>query len=113
VTVQLPYGSRVDGHAAARFRCQGRLGEVGLTTSYSGIRVEQAGRLRLKSVHGDISVTRSTGHAEVTTTHGSIRIGETDGTAVVKTAHGEVGLDVVTGELRLNSAYGDIDIHRS
>ncbi|TMR96649.1 DUF4097 family beta strand repeat-containing protein [Nonomuraea basaltis] len=107
VTVDLPAGSRVDAKTAASLRCRGALGEVSFTTSYGDIQVEQARRLRLNSTHGDISVTRSTGHAEVTTTNGDIRIGKIDGTAVVKTSHGEIRLREVTGDLRLNSAHGD------
>jgi hypothetical protein len=107
VTVDLPAGSRVEAKTAASLRCRGALGEVSFTTSYGDIQVEQAGRLRLNSTHGDISVTRSAGHAEVTTTNGDIRIGKIDGTAVVKTSHGEIRLREVTGDLRLNSAHGD------
>jgi hypothetical protein len=74
--------------------------------------VEEASRLRLKTTYGDISVTRSSGHAEVTTTHGAIRIGEIDGTAVVKNSHGDVSLGEVAGGLRLNNAHGDSTIDR-
>ncbi|MCG5220218.1 DUF4097 family beta strand repeat-containing protein [Streptosporangium soli] len=113
VTVDLPAGSRIDAKTAASLRCRGVLGEVSFTTSYGDIQVEQARRLRLSSTHGDISVTRSTGHAEVTTTNGDIRIGKIDGTAVVKTSHGEIRLREVTGDLRLNSAHGDSVVDRA
>ncbi len=113
VTVDLPADSRVDAKTAASLRCRGALGEVGFTTSYGDIQVEQARRLRLNSTHGDISVTRSTGHAEVTTTHGDIRIGKIDGAALVKTSHGEIRLREVTGDLRLNSAHGDSVVDRA
>ncbi|MEV6982289.1 DUF4097 family beta strand repeat-containing protein [Sphaerisporangium sp. NPDC051017] len=113
VTVGLPAGSRVDVTSAGSLRCRGPLGEVACTTSYGAIRVEQAGMLRLKSTHGDISVTRASGHAEVTTTHGGILIGRIDGTAAVKTAHGSVRIREVTGELRLNSAHGDLTVDRA
>ncbi|WP_049561671.1 DUF4097 family beta strand repeat-containing protein [Nonomuraea sp. SBT364] len=113
VSIDLPTGSRVDARTAAGLRCRGALAEVSFTTSYGDIQVEQARRLRLKSTHGDISVTRSTGHAEVTNTNGDIRIGEIDGTAVVKTAHGEIRLREVTGELRLSSAHGDSVVDRA
>ncbi|WP_235995509.1 DUF4097 family beta strand repeat-containing protein [Nonomuraea montanisoli] len=113
VTISLPAGSSVDARSAAGLRCRGPLGEVSFTTSYGDIRVERAGRLRLKSTHGDISVTRASGHAEVTTTHGGIRIGEIDGTAVVRTSHGDVRIGEVTGELRLNSAHGHVTVDRA
>ncbi|WP_182876027.1 DUF4097 family beta strand repeat-containing protein [Microbispora sp. H10670] len=113
VTIDLPAGSRVDAKTAGTILCRGPLGEVTLTTSYGDIRVEQAGRLRVKSTHGDISVVRASGHAEVTTTHGGIHIGEVDGTAAVRTSHGAVRIREVTGELRLNSAHGDIAVDRA
>ncbi|GAA3643087.1 DUF4097 family beta strand repeat-containing protein [Nonomuraea antimicrobica] len=113
VTIELPAGSRLDAKTSASLRCHGPLGEVTITTSYGDIRIEQADRLRLKSTHGDITVTRACGHAEVTTTHGGIHIGELKGTATVKTSHGDVRLGEVTGELRLNSAHGDITVNRA
>ncbi|WP_235855089.1 DUF4097 family beta strand repeat-containing protein [Nonomuraea aridisoli] len=113
VTISLPAGSRVEGGAAADVRCRGPLGDVRFTTSLGDIRVDQAARLRLKSDHGDISVGRAAGHAELTTTHGSIGVGGIDGTAVIKTAHGEVTLGTVTGELRLSSAHADVTVDRA
>ncbi|OPG08765.1 DUF4097 family beta strand repeat-containing protein [Microbispora sp. GKU 823] len=113
VTIDLPAGSRLDAKTAGTVLCRGPLGEVTLTTSYGDIRIEQAGRLRVKSTHGEISVSRASGHAEVTTTHGGIHIGEVDGTAAVKTSHGAVRIREVTGELRLNSAHGDITVDRA
>lgn len=113
VTIDLPAGSHLDIKTAAGLRCRGPLGEVAFTSSYGDIRVEQAGRLRLKTTYGDISVTRSAGHAEVSTTHGDIRIGEIDGTAVVKNSHGDLRIGEITGELRLNTAHGDITVDRA
>ncbi|NUP82813.1 MAG: DUF4097 family beta strand repeat protein [Nonomuraea sp.] len=113
VTIELPTGSRLDGRTPGTLRCRGPLGEVAFTTTHGGIRVEQAGRLRLKSTDGDITVTRASGPAEVTTTHGGIHIGEIDGAATVKTAHGDVRIGRVTGELRLTSAHGDITVERA
>ncbi|SEG88484.1 DUF4097 and DUF4098 domain-containing protein YvlB [Nonomuraea solani] len=113
VTIDLPSGSRLDAKNAGSLRCRGPLGEVKFSTSYGDIRVEQAGRLRVKTTYGDISVTRSSGHAEVTTTHGDIRVGEIDGTAVVTNSHGDLRIGEVTGELRVNTSYGDITIDRA
>jgi hypothetical protein len=113
VTIELPSGSRVEANTTAGFRCRGRLGEVKFTTSYGDIRLDEATRLQLKTGSGDISVTRSTGHADVTTSNGNIRIGEIDGTALVKTSNGDLTLGEVTGDLRLNTAYGDITVERA
>ncbi|MEV0618426.1 DUF4097 family beta strand repeat-containing protein [Nonomuraea sp. NPDC050404] len=113
VTIGLPAGSRVDAKSAADLRCRGPLGEVSFATSYGEIQVEEAGRLKLKSTYGDISVTHSTGHAEITTTHGGIDIGTINGSAAVKTSHGDVRIREVTGQLRLNSAHGDVTVGRA
>jgi hypothetical protein len=110
VTIDLPAGSRVEANGAADFRCRGRLGDVKCIASYGDIRLERAARLQLKTGSGDISVTRSVGHADITSSNGTIRIGEIDGTAVVKTSNGDLVLGAVTGELRLNTAYGDITV---
>jgi DUF4097 and DUF4098 domain-containing protein YvlB len=97
VTVNLPAGSGVTVQtASAGVQCEGRLGEV-----------------KLSSAHGDITVARSSGHTDVSTAHGDIWIREIDGAAVVKTAHGSVTLGEVTGDLRLNSAHGDITVDRA
>ncbi|MFB4279689.1 MULTISPECIES: DUF4097 family beta strand repeat-containing protein [unclassified Nonomuraea] len=113
VTIDLPSGSRVTAKAGAGLRCRGPLGEVTFTSQYGDIRVEQAGRLRLKTTHGDISVTRSSGHADITSTHGDIRVGEIDGTAVLGNSHGELHLGAITGDLRLHNAHGDITVDRA
>ena len=113
VTIDLPAGSRVEANAAADFRCEGRLGEVKFSASYGDIRLDQAGRLQLKTGSGNISVARSVGHADITSSNGDIRIGEIDGTAVVKTSNGDLTLGSVTGELRLKTAYGDITVDRA
>ncbi|MEO3868799.1 DUF4097 family beta strand repeat-containing protein [Nonomuraea sp. B12E4] len=113
VTIDLPAGSRVDAKAAASLRCRGALGEVSFVTSYGDIEVERAGRLRLKSTYGDVSVGHASGHAEVTSAHGAIRVEEIDGTAAIRTSHGDVRLGEVTGELRLSSAHGDSTVDRA
>ncbi|MGI5268058.1 DUF4097 family beta strand repeat-containing protein [Nonomuraea sp. CA-218870] len=113
VTVDLPAGSRLDIRSAASLRCRGPLGEVEFVTSYGDIQVEQAGRLRLKSTYGDISVHRASGHAEITSTHGDIRVGEIDGTALIRNSHGEIRLREITGDLRLTAAHSDATVDRA
>jgi Putative adhesin len=112
VTVDLPAGSRVDASGAmADVRCEGRLGESRFSIS-GDLQLDQTGRLRVSSA-GDISVTRSVGHTEVTTADGEISISQIDGPAVVKTSNGGITLGEVTGDLRLNTAYGDIAVDRA
>lgn len=113
VTIDLPSGSHLDVTSSGSVSARGPLGEATVTTSYGDIRLEHAGRLRLKTTHGAVTVTRGAGPAEVTTSHGGIHIGRVDGPATVKTAHGTVRIGEVTGELRLNSAYGGITVDRA
>lgn len=113
VTIELPAGSRVDIKKAAGLRCRGPIGEVAFATTYGDIQVEQADRLRLTTTHGDVSVGRVRGHADITTTHGDIRVGEIDGTAAIQNSHGEIHLQEITGELRLNNAHGDATVGRA
>jgi hypothetical protein len=113
VRVDLPAGSSVDATVATgEIHCEGRLGEARLTGSSGAVRLDQTGRLRVRS-GGAVSVGRSVGHADITTMNGAIWVREIDGPAVVKTANGDITLGEVTGDLRLNTAYGDITVDRA
>lgn len=113
VTVELPSGSRVDGKAWADFRSAGRIGDSTFETAAGAIRLDQTGRLKLRSGAGDISVGRTGGHTDVATASGKVWIGEIDGTAVVKTSNGDITVGEVTGDARLNTANGDITVDRA
>jgi hypothetical protein len=110
VTVELPSGSRVDGKGWADFRSEGRIGESTFDTAAGSIRLDQTGRLKLRTAAGDVSVGRSGGHTDVATSTGKIWIGEIDGTAVVKTSNGDITVGQVAGDVRLNTANGDITV---
>ena len=110
VTIELPSDSRVDGKGWADFRSEGRLGESAFETAAGSIRLDQTGRLRLRTAAGDISVARSGGHTDVATSTGKVSVGEIDGTAVVKTSNGDITVGRVTGDARLNTANGDISV---
>jgi DUF4097 and DUF4098 domain-containing protein YvlB len=113
VTIDLPADSRVEVDAAAEIRCGGRIGASTFTTAAGSIRLDETGRLRLRTGAGDVSVARSAEHAEVTTSSGKVWIGEIDGTAVVKTANGDITLGEVTGDVRMTTANGDITVDRA
>lgn len=113
VTVELPSDSRIDAKGWADFRSEGRIGESSFDTAAGSVRLDQTGRLKVRSGAGDVSVGRARGHADVTTSTGKIWIGEIDGTAVVKTSNGDITLGEVTGDLRLNTANGDITLDRA
>lgn len=114
VTIDLPADSRVEmDSASADIRCDGSFGETKIDTSYGDIWLDRAGRLRLHTAYGGITVGRSAGHADITTSGGPIRIGEIDGTAVVKNAHGGITVGQVAGELRMNTSSGEISVDRA
>ncbi|MGW2817889.1 DUF4097 family beta strand repeat-containing protein [Streptomyces sp. NPDC001415] len=114
VTIELPEGSRVRGGSAwAALYSEGRLGECRFETVQSDIMLDRTGPLRLTAVAGDISVSRMTGHGEITKKSGTVRIDEIDGTAVIKNDHGDNSVGEVTGILRVSGTSGDIDIARA
>ncbi|MDF5758055.1 DUF4097 family beta strand repeat-containing protein [Spongiactinospora sp. TRM90649] len=111
VEVGLPAGSRVSAEAAGDIRAEGRLAESSFKTTYGDLWVEETGRVRLYNAHGDITVTRAAGHADVTSANGQVRIRAVGG-GVVKSSNGHITLGEVTGPLRLKTAYGDIGVDR-
>jgi DUF4097 and DUF4098 domain-containing protein YvlB len=113
VTIELPSGSRAEVSAWADVRSEGRLGDSTFDTAVGSVRLDQTGRLRLRTAAGDVSVARSVGHADVTTSSGKIWLGEVEGTAVVKTSNGDITLGDATGDVRLNTANGDITVERT
>ncbi len=108
VTVELPSGSRVDGKAWADFRSAGRIGDSTFDTAAGAIRLDQTGRLKLRTGAGDISVGRTGGHTDVATASGKVWIGEIDGTAVVKTSNGDITVGEVTGEME--TGFGELEL---
>ncbi|GAA0949909.1 DUF4097 family beta strand repeat-containing protein [Nonomuraea longicatena] len=110
VRIQLPSGSRLDVEATADVHGTGRLGDTRLVISAGDVRLDETGRLQLRTQDGDVSVRRTLGHTEVTTTNGDIRVREIDGTAVAKTSNGDITIGSVSGELRLSTGSGDITV---
>jgi Toastrack DUF4097 len=113
VAVDLPSDSRVDATVWADLRSEGRLGDSTFDTAIGSVRLDQTGRLKLRTAAGDVSVARAVGHADVTSSSGKIWIGAIDGTALVKTSNGDITLGAVTGDVRLSTANGDITVERA
>ncbi|MYS22154.1 Putative adhesin [Streptomyces sp. DvalAA-14] len=110
VSVELPAGSDVRGASGmGSFYCDGRLGEVTLKTSLGDLQVDEAAGAGLKTDHGDIRLTRSTGDIEVIGS-GRIEIGTVDGTALVKNGNGATRVGEITGSLTTSAANGDISV---
>lgn len=112
VTVDLPSGSRVEASLWADVRSTGRLGEVSIDTALA-VRLDETGRLKVRTQAGDVSVARAAGPADVSTSAGKIRIGAVDGPVVATTAHGDITLGEVTGDARLKTSSGDIEVERA
>jgi DUF4097 and DUF4098 domain-containing protein YvlB len=114
VAVDLPSGSHVEAKGGlADFRCDGPLGDCRITTGMGQIRVEQGGRLELKSGLGDLSVERATAHAELTLGSGEVRARALDASAVIKNSNGDTWVGEAGGDLRIKAANGDIAVDRA
>ncbi|HYZ55880.1 MAG TPA: DUF4097 family beta strand repeat-containing protein [Streptosporangiaceae bacterium] len=113
LTIELPSGSRVDAKAWGDVRSEGRIGESTFDIAAGSIRLDQTGRLKLRTAAGDVSVGRSDGHTDVATSSGKIWIGAIDGTAVIKTSNGDITVGEVTGDVQLNTANGGITVDRA
>ncbi|MGC5014950.1 DUF4097 family beta strand repeat-containing protein [Streptosporangium sp. DT93] len=112
VRIHLPSGSHVDARTTGDLHCEGHLGESRFETADGDIWLDRTDRLRLNTSGGDVTVSRSAGHTDVTTANGDIRIGEIDGAATIRSANGSITLGEVTGDLRLKTAHGDITVDR-
>ncbi|GFH36715.1 DUF4097 family beta strand repeat-containing protein [Streptomyces pacificus] len=113
VTVQLPAGSRIEAKtAAAEFRGVGRFGDVSFEGGYRSVKLDEASGARLTAHHGDITVGRLGGPAEVTTQKGDIRITEAvRGAATLRTRHGDITVGAARGVsacLDAGTGYGRI-----
>lgn len=110
LTVELPTDSRIDAGAWGEVRSEGRIGDSTFDIAAGSVRLDQTGKLKVRTAAGDISVGRSGGPTEVTTSSGRVWIGEVDGTAAVKTSNGDITVGEVTGDITLNTANGDITV---
>jgi hypothetical protein len=111
VLIELPAGSHVRGEAGvAALRCSGRIGDCRYRAGAGDIRLDEAGRVELKTGAGDITLGRVEGAAEVTTGSGAVGIASIDGTAVVRNGNGDTWIGEVAGDTRVNAANGTISI---
>lgn len=99
VIVRLPAGSRVEAHTGScELRGVGRLGDVVFEGAYRQIKIDEAARLRLTAVDGDVEVGRIGGPAQITTERGAIRIGEAvRGAVVLATQMGDISVGAAPG----------------
>ncbi|MCX4970665.1 DUF4097 family beta strand repeat-containing protein [Streptomyces sp. NBC_00654] len=110
VSIELPAGSDLRGSTGlGSFHCEGRFGEVALTSSLGDLKVDEAAGADLRTDHGGIRLTRSTGDIEVVGS-GRIELGSVAGAATVKNLNGATEVGEVTGGLTVGAANGDISI---
>jgi Putative adhesin len=111
VRIELPTGSRVWVQAGvATLRSAGRIGDCRFRTGVGDLRLDEAGRVELKTGAGDITVNRVDGPAEVTTGSGAVEIASIEGTAVVRNGNGDTWIGEVGGDGRLHAANGSISV---
>jgi DUF4097 and DUF4098 domain-containing protein YvlB len=114
VAIEVPAGSQVAATlSVGNAHAGGPLGACRLKTAMGNLSVEDAGELHLKTSHGNITVDRGTGLADLHSGSGRIRIGEIDGPLVVRNSNGDTRVGEVTGDLRVKSANGDIAVGRA
>ncbi|MFI1916888.1 DUF4097 family beta strand repeat-containing protein [Nocardia sp. NPDC020380] len=99
ITVQVPAGSRIEGHtAASELRGVGRLGDIVFDGAYRQIQIDEAASIRLTAVDGDVEVGRLGGPAQITTARGAIRIGQAvRGAVVLHTQQGDISVGAAPG----------------
>ena len=114
VRIELPEGSDVTTvTAVAQLRATGRLGACRCTAAAGGIRLEEAGAVRLRTSAGDIDVDRVAGDADVGTASGAVRLGAVAGNAVIKSSSGDSWIGDAAGHVRVRAAKGAIAIDRA
>jgi DUF4097 and DUF4098 domain-containing protein YvlB len=111
ISVELPAGSRLAGESdMGSLYCVGELGICEFTTEYGEIHLDRAGRLRLQSGYGDITVGSATGETDIRASTGDILLGTVDGTLTVKNSNGAVHVKEVTGPMKVTAGNGDIGV---
>ncbi|MDN3351811.1 DUF4097 family beta strand repeat-containing protein [Actinomadura sp. DC4] len=113
VTIDLPSDSRLQATGWADYQSQGRIGESVFDGALGSVRLDQTGRLKLRTAAGNVSVARSTGPVDISTSSGKVWVGEIDGAAVVKSSNGDITVGDVTGDVQLKTANGDITVYRA
>ena len=114
ISIDVPAGSQL--HAAtgvASLHCTGRLGECEYSAGVGDAHLTEAAPAAIRVGVGDITVDRTSGHAEIKTGSGKVRIGTIAGTAVVRNTNGDTWIGDVSDDLRVSSANGRIVVDRA
>ncbi|RKT56526.1 DUF4097 family beta strand repeat-containing protein [Saccharothrix australiensis] len=110
--IALPAGSSVRGETAlGGFQSVGRYDEVRLKSAAGDIELDTASTAHLRTSMGNLTVTHTTGHADVLTGSGTLTVERVDGDAEVHNSNGLIRVGRVAGTLRARTANGDIEVH--
>jgi Putative adhesin len=111
VQIELPSGSRVWGTGGvAALRSTGQIGDCRYRAGVGDVRLDETGRLEVKTGAGDITVNRVDGTAEIKTGSGAIGIGSIDGTATIRNSNGDTWIGEAGGDARVSAANGTISV---
>ncbi|MDQ8702774.1 DUF4097 family beta strand repeat-containing protein [Streptomyces sp. LHD-70] len=110
ITIEVPAGSGLQGGSPmADLVCEGPLGHCEFKTSLGDLHVQQAATVRLRTSHGDLTLGRVDGAAEVNGS-GRIEIGTLGAAATVRNGNGDTAIGEAVGDLKANSSNGRISV---
>jgi hypothetical protein len=110
VTVELPQGSSLKAETGyAELRGVGRLDDVEVRTGMGGVRLDETGRLLVRSGAGPVAVEAARGAVEIVSA-GDMTIGTVAGDADIKNLNGKTWIGYVGGDVSVRSANGDVTI---
>ncbi len=113
VTIELPTGSSVEAKTGAgELRADGEFGELSARSGAGDIHVDDARARHIVSGAGRLTLRSSHGDAELVTA-GDMDIGAIEGSANIKNLNGRTRIGEVSGSLRVRSANGDISVGRA
>jgi DUF4097 and DUF4098 domain-containing protein YvlB len=110
VVVDLPTASRLHAKAVGSITTAGRLGESQVESGAGSVRLDQVGRVKVRTGAGEIWLGEVVGHADVGTASGRVRIEHAQGTLAASTANGSIDVGTADGDARLSTANGDISV---
>jgi len=111
VRVELPTGSRLTAEiSVGGVRTEGRLGATRVKGTTGAVDLGETGDLWLRAGHGNATIGRVDGSAEIIADHGQVRLEAVTGDAIVKSSHGSITVGETGGEFDAKLSYGDLDI---
>lgn len=113
IELDVPEGSGLDATGYADYLCEGRLGPVDIQQALGDVRIEHAGRLRVRNSTGNIRIGHADGPVDLHTATGVVSVGELRGGGLIKSSTGELRVGEATGDLRLKTAAGDITVEHA